>query len=151
LGKETSEAVASILLRTLRDREDCVRLAAAQVLGKRDEPQFVPYFLKLLEDAHFEVRLVAVQFLGRFYSTQISEALVIALTDEERAIRQVSETTLNAIAPDWAQSQAAQRAGVRLEALLENRPAWVRSAIQQVLTKVRTAAGGVVVEGVPPA
>jgi HEAT repeat protein len=175
LGKVTgNDDVTAALLRALRDPEGCVRVAAGQVLSKRESTDLVPYFLALISDNHFEVRLVAVQFLGRFYSPQIVEALqqrlgdkdcdvrlaatkalgvlgdpvaveslVLVLVDEERAIRLAAESSLNQLDPSWAQSEAAQRAASRLEASLNDRPAWVRAATMQVVAKLRAAVGGV--------
>jgi hypothetical protein len=64
------------------------------------------------------------------------EGLVVALVDEERAVRQASERALEQIDRDWPNSEAARRAGAQLEASFATRPAWVRSAISQVLAKL---------------
>jgi hypothetical protein len=58
--------------------------------------------------------------------------------DEERTIRQAAELALAQIDPAWPQSEAAQRAGARLEASINNSPSWVRSTISQVLAKLRS-------------
>ena len=159
------------LLKALQDKDACVRLAAAQVLAKRDNPDFVPNFFKLLGDQNFEIRLATVQYLGRFRHPQITkalamllsdsdsdvrlaaaknlgasndkaavEALVTALVDEERAIRQAAERALNQIDPDWTHSEAAHQAALRLQTSMDSRPAWVRSAISQVLARLGVSA-----------
>jgi hypothetical protein len=60
--------------------------------------------------------------------------------DEERTIRHAAEQALNQIDPNWPHSEAARRAGTRLEALLDTSPTWVRSAIQQLLTRLQGTA-----------
>jgi hypothetical protein len=54
-------------------------------------------------------------------------------------VRLAAEHALNQIYPAWAQSEPAQRAIPQLQTLLQQRPAWVRSAILQVLGKLRAA------------
>jgi len=84
-----------------------------------------------------EARLAAAKALGILASAEAVEELVVALTDEERSVRQAAEAALTQIDPNWVQSDAAQRASTRLEASLNDRPAWVRSAILQALAKLR--------------
>jgi hypothetical protein len=68
------------------------------------------------------------------------EGLVLALVDEERGIRQAAEGALDQINPCWPYCEASQRAASRLEASLEAAAPWVRSAISQLIAKLRAAA-----------
>jgi hypothetical protein len=61
----------------------------------------------------------------------------MTLTDEERAVRAAAEAALERIDIHWTNSEAAQRAILRMEATLDEQPAWVRAATMQVLAKVR--------------
>ena len=161
------------LRKLLRDKDPCVRLAAAQVLSKRDDANLAHDFLNLLTDQSFEVRVTAVQFLGRIPDARIADSLlpmlqdpdndvrqyaakalgvigspkaiaglVMALIDEERAVRQAAEGALGQINIHWTESEAAQQASWRLEAALEDRPAWVRAAVSHVLAKLRGSSSG---------
>jgi len=115
-----------------------VRLACIQYLGRFAHPQITEALAKFLTDRDSDVRLAAAKALGASRDPAAIEALVIALVDEERAIRQSAESSLNAIDPNWPHSEAAQRAAARLEAWIGTCPAWVRSSISQVLTKLRS-------------
>jgi hypothetical protein len=67
--------------------------------------------------------------------------LVFALVDEERAVRGAAESALAQIDSQWAGTETAQRAATQLEASLQDRCAWVRSAAMQVLAKLRNPEG----------
>jgi HEAT repeat protein len=125
----------------LQDASFEVRLLAVQFLGQVPHPQIAEYLLPLLSDSDSDVRQATATALGRTGSPSAVEGLVLALADEERLVRAMAERALEQIDSNWPLSEAAQRAAVTLQALLEVRPPWVRSAIQQVLGKIGTAAG----------
>jgi HEAT repeat protein len=75
------------------------------------------------------------------------EGLVLALTDEERAVRHAAEAALGRIDANWASSEAAQRASPQLEASLNDPRGWVRSAAAQVLAKLQIPSAGLQAAG----
>jgi len=95
LSKAASEPSASALLgRLIEDKDPHVRLAAAEVLSKLNDPDQVPWFLGLLEDDNFEVRVSAVQFLGRMPEPLLADALVPMLSDPDTDVRQATAHAL---------------------------------------------------------
>ena len=74
--------------------------------------------------------------LGTIGAPAAIEALVLALTDEERAVRHAAELALGRIDSKWTYSEAAQHARAQLEASLNDQRGWVRSAATQVLAKL---------------
>jgi hypothetical protein len=64
------------------------------------------------------------------------EALVLLMTDEERAVRHAAELALGRIDVNWLCSEAAQRAIPQLEAAQNDQRGWVRSAAAQLLTRL---------------
>ena len=56
---------------------------------------------------------------------------------------QAAEGALDQIDRHWTKSEAAQQASWRLEATLADRPAWVRSAVSQLLDKMRASRAGI--------
>ena len=97
LGKVINAEVLPRLLACFRDRESCVRLAAAEVLARRADPALAPDFLRLLADPNFEVRLSAVQFLGRMRDAQTAQALLPLLTDADSDVRRAVAQALGVI------------------------------------------------------
>ena len=97
----------------------------------------------MLADSDNDVRQYAAKALGVIGSRNAIEALVMSLIDEERAVRQAAEAALGQIDVHWTESEAAQRASWRLAATLEDRSPWVRSAVTQVLAKLRGSSAGI--------
>lgn len=87
------------------------------------------------------MRLAATKALGAPRDPAAVESLVLTLIDDERAIRTAAELALDQVDTQSAHSEAAQRAATRLEASLKDRPAWVRAAAIQVVSKLRGAGG----------
>ena len=87
------------------------------------------------------MRRAAVKSLGIIGGAEAIETLVLSLTDEERMVRIAAEASLERIDPAWAQTTQAQHAKARLEASLNKCSPWVRSAVQQVLTRLTEATG----------
>ena len=73
----------------------------------------------MLADSDSDVRQAVAQALGTIGEPASIEALVLALTDEERAVRQAAELALGRIDANWVYSEAAQRAMPQLEAVAE--------------------------------
>ena len=90
----------------------------------------------MLSDADSDVRRAVAQALGVIAEVPAIEALVLALTDEERAVREAADLALGRIDPNWVCSEAAQRAAPQLEAALNDQRGWVRSAASQVLARL---------------
>jgi HEAT repeat protein len=93
LGQASDPHIAQVLLELFRDRDPEVRLAAAQVLARRDDSP-PAHFLGLLRDTSLEVRLAAVQFLGRIRHEQIAEVLSPLLSDPSLEVRQATALAL---------------------------------------------------------
>ena len=64
---------------------------------------------------------------------------MLALTDEEPAVRHAAAAALEEIDPRWVRSDAAQRAIPRLEALRADPQPWIVAAAETVLEKLRAA------------
>jgi HEAT repeat protein len=75
------------------------------------------------------------------------EGLVLALTDEERAVRQTAEAALDRIDANWVASESARQATSQLEASLNDPRGWVRSAAAQVLARLNVTSAGLQAEG----
>ena len=123
----------------LHDSHFDVRLAAVHYLSRFRHEQITQALVALLVDRDSDVRLAAVTGLAGSDHSAAVEGLVVALVDEERAIREAAQRALDQINPDWPHSEAAQRARQHLENLMNSCPAWVHSAISQVLARLRSA------------
>jgi len=139
LSRRDEATLAQDFLNLLLDTNFEVRITAVQFLGKIHDERIAEALLPMLKDADNDVRQHAAKALGAIGSPKAIEALVMALIDEERAVRQAAEGALEQIDRHWIQTEAAQNASRRLEASLENCPAWVRASATQVLTKLREA------------
>ena len=103
--------------------------------------------MPLLSESDSDVRRAVAQALGTIGEPAAIEGLVLALTDEERAVREAAELALNRIDPNWVSSEAAQRAAPQLEASLSDPRGWVRSAAAQILAKLHVPSAGLQVAG----
>jgi HEAT repeat protein len=137
LAKREDCSHDSAFVGLLEDSNFEVRLTAVEFFGKRCDPQFVGPLLQRVFDPDSDVRLATARALGAIGHPGAIEALVVAMTDEEKAVREMAELALSQIDRNWHASEGAQRAIAHLEASLADRPAWVRSAINQVLAKLR--------------
>jgi len=93
LGHINDPRITEELLTLFRNPEPEVRLAAVQVLAKRDDSP-PAHFLGLLLDTNPEVRLAAVQFFGRIRAHQITEVLGPLLSDPSLQVRQATATAI---------------------------------------------------------
>ena len=139
LARRDNPDFVPVFFEMLGDAHFEVRLACIQYLGRFAHPQITEALARFLTDGDSDVRLAAAKALGASRDAAAVEPLVIAMVDQERSIRQAAESALNNIDPNWPHTEAAQRAGSRLEAWTDC-PSWVRSSISQVLTKLRSTA-----------
>ena len=93
LGHINDPRITEELLTLFRNPEPEVRLAAVQVLAKRDDSP-PAHFLGLLLDTNPEVRLAAVQFFGRIRAHQIAAVLAPLLSDPCFQVRQATATAI---------------------------------------------------------
>ncbi len=169
LGQVIDPQITQVLLALFRDQDHHVRLAAAQVLAKRDDSP-PAHFVGLLQDPCPEVRIAAIHFLSRIHHEQIVqvlfpllsdpelqvrqatasalgqignaaaiEALVVSLVDQDEPLRQRIQLILMQANPEWMDSTAAFKARVRLEALLETRPPADAAFMQMLLARLPSA------------
>jgi HEAT repeat protein len=90
----------------------------------------------MLSDSDSDVRQAAAAALGDMRNPAALPGLMMAVGDEDRLVRTAAQHALELIDPGWPKSPSAQEAVPRLKALLAVRPAWVRSAILQVLKQI---------------
>jgi HEAT repeat protein len=137
LAKREDKSHDTAFIELLGDTHFEVRLTAVQFLGKRKDSRFATALLSRLSDKDSDVRLAAAKALGAIGDATTIEALVLSLTDEEKTVREAVESALEQIDRNWAATEEAKKAITALESSLEKRPAWVRSAVNQVLVKLR--------------
>ena len=101
------------------------------------EPSLVATILPSLSESDCDVRQAAAEALGLMRTQTAIESLVLALTDEERGVRQAAEASLEKLNAEWTSSEAARRASSQLHKLLEQRPPWVKSAVAQLFEKLQ--------------
>jgi HEAT repeat protein len=73
-----------------------VRLAAAQVLSKWEDPALAPHLLELLTDRHFEVRMTAVLYARRISDPNVAVSLLPLLADTDSDVRLATAQSLGA-------------------------------------------------------
>ena len=123
----------------LRDKVFEIRLAAVQFLGNVRAPEITQALLPCLSDLDNDVRQAAAVALGKQADPVAVEALVMAMADEDRLVRASAERSLELLDSSWSESEQARRAAVRLEQLIDQQPAWVRSSIRQVIDRIMVA------------
>ena len=79
--------VVIALIARLRDEDAGVREAAAQSLGKLEDPRAVPGLIGALRDAEPKVRAAAAQSLGQFKDARAVDALSALLADPNTEVR----------------------------------------------------------------
>jgi HEAT repeat protein len=99
-----------------------------------------------MQDADSDVRLAVAQALGAVGNPVAIEKLVLAMTDEERTVRDAAGRALDQIDVNWHATEAAQRAAAQLESSLQDKRAWVCSAAMQVLNRLRSPDGQIHLE-----
>jgi HEAT repeat protein len=93
--------VRHALLQKLREGHPQVRLAAAQVITKWEDPALAEVFLGLLVDQNFEVRVTAIQYFERLRDPRAAEVIVSLLGDPDSDVRQSAAKALGVLgSPD---------------------------------------------------
>jgi HEAT repeat protein len=134
-----SEAPPANFLPLLKDPHFEIRVAAVQFLGKFQNAQMADVLVPLLSDPDNDVRIATAKALGEIRAPSSIQPLVMALADEEHQVRAAVEYALAQIDRDWPLCIAAHRALGPLEALLDQRSAWVRSSILHILARIHNA------------
>lgn len=137
LSNFSDSAFTPTFLSLCKDSNFEVRLAAVHFLRRTQDRQHVPVLVTMLSDRDNDVRQAAAEALSDLGCPSAIEGLVLALSDEEKAVRQAAELALSRTDLNWMQSEAARRAGKRLEELLDSRPSWVRAAMGHVVSKLQ--------------
>lgn len=122
------DASPAHFLGLLQDPSSEIRLAAVQFLGRIRNPQIAEVLCPLVSDPNLQVRQATVTALGQLRNPTAIEVLVVGLADEDEHMRLMAEQALEQIDRAWMDSNAAQNARGRLEALLSTRPpdnAWI--------------------------
>ena len=99
LGEIGSEQSIKVLLRTLGNKNETVRLSAAEALGKIAGSAVEP-LINNLRDVFWDVRYAAATALGHTNDERAIEPLNIALKDEERSVRNAAAKSLNQLGYD---------------------------------------------------
>jgi HEAT repeat protein len=141
LAKWEDPAYMACFFDLLADSHFEVRLTAVKFLAKRRDPAAAEVLMPLMQDADNDVRLTVAQALGAVRNPIAIEALVLALTDEEKVVRDAAASALEQIDANWTGTESAQRVAPQLEAMAQDRRAWVRSAALQTLGKLRATDG----------
>jgi HEAT repeat protein len=131
------ESPPAHFLPLLKDPHFEIRVAAVQFLGKFQNAQIADLLAPLLSDPDNDVRIATAKALGEICASCSIRPLVMALADEEHQVRAAAEYALGQIDRDWPRGIAAHQALGPLEALLDQRSAWVRSSILHILNRIR--------------
>ncbi|HEY9614650.1 HEAT repeat domain-containing protein [Allocoleopsis sp.] len=126
------EEAASEIVALQRDKDDGVRLAAAQALGKiGDKAATSALIVVLQQDKVDEVRSAAAQALGKMGGKAATSALIVVLRqDKVDVVRLAAAQALGKIGDKAATSAL-------IVALQQDKDDWMRSAAAQALGKMR--------------
>ncbi len=100
-GSEADWVTARKFARALRSNRPELRMAAANALGRMEEPNTLPAVVEALTDEDPRVRLRACHACGSFADPRAVPALIERLDDEPR-VRRAAANALGAIATDRA-------------------------------------------------
>ena len=92
--RPADSTVVVALISRLKDEDPGVRAAAAEALGKLEDPRAVPGLLGVLNDREARVRSAAAQSLGRFHDSRAVNGLAALLRDSSTDVR---KEALNAL------------------------------------------------------
>ena len=134
------------LLLSLKDPSWEVRRAAAKALGFIGEASAVPGLCELVKDPDLDVREAGIAAIGQIGDPQAIPSLVIALLDVERTARNLAQTTLKKIQPDWEQTEQARATLPAIKAALTHSDYWVRHSATVLLEQFKIDASSLVDE-----
>ena len=145
LGKIKDPRSVKPLIPALLDGSNDVRRSAAASLEMIDPNwtqseaagRSVPALIAALKDTDSEMRSHAAQVLGKIKDPRSVRPLITALLDVNIDVRQSAAEALEAIDPNWAQSESAGRAVSALIAVLKDSDGEVRGHAAQVLGKIK--------------
>ncbi len=136
LSRSQDSTLETAFFHLLKDESFEIRALAIKYLGRTRKSNYVEALVASLSDQDNDVREAAAFALGELHSAIAIEPLVLTLADEESNVRKAAVLALQKTDPKWAESEAAQSATPQLEALLDTRPSWVRSAVGQLLSQL---------------
>jgi HEAT repeat protein/beta-lactamase regulating signal transducer with metallopeptidase domain len=162
--------VVQALIGRLRDEVAEVRRAAANALGKLEDPRAVPGLIAALGDRESEVRAAAAEALGNFHDPRAITGLSALLTDSDRDVRKQALEALSQYEsgvptdnilrllqdPDDELRHAAahavgkwkdRRAGPALAALVRDPSAEVRASAIESLARLHDATHASAIQG----
>ena len=134
------------LILSLKDPSWEVRRAAAKALGFIGEASAVPGLCEMVQDPDLDVREAGIAALGQICDPQAITSLVTALLDAERTARNLAQTTLKKIQPDWEQTEQARAALPAIKAALAHPDYWVRHSATVLLEQFKMDARSLVDE-----
>jgi HEAT repeat protein len=125
------------LIDRLKDEHWSVRKGAVDALGRMGCPEALEELAEVLKDPDHDVREATVIAMGRIGDQGAVEHLVGALADATSSVRSAAAAVLNALDPEWQNSDGARRAKAVLEPLTEAKEYWVRHAASSVLARMK--------------
>jgi HEAT repeat protein/beta-lactamase regulating signal transducer with metallopeptidase domain len=89
-ARRADSTVVLALIARVKDEDADVRAAAAQALGKLEDPRAVPALVGALADGEAKVRAAAAEALGKFSDPRAVKGLTKLLGDSELDVRKAS-------------------------------------------------------------
>ena len=89
-SRQVDSTVVLALIARVRDEDADVRAAAAQSLGKLEDPRAVPALVGALSDGEAKVRAAAAEALGKFADPRAVKGLTRLLGDSEIDVRKAA-------------------------------------------------------------
>ena len=97
------------LIAALKDENEYVRQAAAEVLGKIGDARAVEPLIAALKDESFSVRAAAARALGEIKDPRAVEPLIAALKDESFSVRRAAAEALVSLHRNASLSETAKQ------------------------------------------
>lgn len=130
--QDTTSAAVPALIAALSDPDASVRMAAAQSLGRLEDPRAIPALINATHDSNVQVRSAAYNALADFDDPRILEPMIAALKDPDSDVRQQAAHALGHLED--------KRAVPPLIAALSDSSADVRQAAAYSLGELRDPA-----------